>query len=70
MGKYIKYFKTAAEFAEYYNFAEWAPGPDEGDDSTFVAFVAENGTVYYYTSDMSELISVLRILRLTQQLIL
>lgn len=54
MGKYIKYFKTAAEFAEYYNFADWAPGPDEGDDSTFVAFVAENGTVYYYTSDMSE----------------
>lgn len=53
MGKYIKYFKTAAEFAEYYNFADWAPGPDDSD-STLVAYVTENETVYYKNSDMSE----------------
>lgn len=54
MGKYIKYFKTTAEFAEYWNFADFAPGPDEGDDTTMVAYVTESDKVYYYNSDMSE----------------
>ena len=54
MGKYIKYFNTIEEFAEYWNFAEWAPGPDEGDDTTMVAYVTESDKVYYYNSDMSE----------------
>lgn len=53
MGKYIKYFKTAEEFADYYNFGDWAEGPD-GSDTTLVAYVAENDTVYYNNSDMSE----------------
>lgn len=54
MGKYIKYFKTAEEFAEYYNFGYWEPGPDDSDATALVAFVSERGTVYYENSDMSE----------------
>ena len=53
MGKYIKYFNTAAEFADYYNFGDRAEGPD-GSDTTLVAYVTENDTVYYNNSDMSE----------------
>ena len=53
MGKYIKYFKTAAELAEYWNFADRTPGPDDSD-STMVAYVNENNAIYYNNSDMSE----------------
>lgn len=53
MGKYIKYFKTAEEFAEYWNFGEFAPGPDDSD-TTMVAFVSENDAVYYNNDDLSE----------------
>ena len=52
MGKYIKYFETIGELSEYWNFGDWAEGPD-GSDTTLVAYVTGNDTVYYYNSDMS-----------------
>ena len=53
MGKYIKYFEDVNSFAEWVNFGDVVEGPD-GADSTFVAYVGENDTLYYKNSDVSE----------------
>ena len=45
MGKFIKYFDNASDFAEYYNFGEWPEGPN--GEVTMVAYIGDSDKVCY-----------------------